>query len=54
MAAGDTSVQETATITAAGIKAALDAAITATSANANVFALQFNNGAVFIAAVEQA
>ena len=52
MAAGDTSVQLIINPTAATVKTALDAVITATSAAARVTVSQIDNGKVLITAIE--
>lgn len=50
MAAGDTSVQIATTATAAAIKTAADAAITATGTAARLTICQLNNGNVVVIA----
>ena len=52
MAAGDTNVSIVINPTAANVKTALDAAITATSAAARVTVSQIDNGKVLITAIE--
>jgi hypothetical protein len=52
MAAGDIDVQMTTTLTAAGIKTACDAAITATSAAATITATMINDKTIVIIARE--
>ena len=50
MAAGDTSVQIAETMTAAAIKTAVDAAITATGTAARLTITQLNNNAIVVVA----
>ena len=50
MTAGDTSVQIATTATAVAIKAAADAAITATGTAARLTIAQLNNGAIVVIA----
>lgn len=52
MAAGDVDVQIATTMTAAAIKTAVDAAITATSNAATISITQLNNSAIVIVARE--
>ncbi len=50
MGAGDTSVQIATTMTAAAIKTAVDAAITATSTATRINITQLNNGNIVVVA----
>ena len=50
MAAGDTDVQIATTMTAAAIKTAVDAAITATGTAARLTITQINNGNIVVVA----
>ena len=54
MAAGDSSIQQSANMTLSSIQSAVDAAISATSANATLAITQVNNASVVVVAIEQA
>ena len=54
MAEGDTSVQLVTTLTAAGIKTGVDAAITATDPNAAISLALINNKTLVVVAAERA